>query len=81
MALVSSGFLNAGETEGYEVVLQKDVTHTVYVRPVDSGVDFDLFIYDQNGNLVAVDQTTATDALCQITPKWTGPFRLGLVSK
>ena len=76
MALVSSGFLSPGETERYEVLLQKGVTHRVYVRPLDMDVDFDLFVYDQNGNLVAVDETTDADALCLITPKWTGPFRL-----
>jgi len=76
MALVGSGRLSTGQTEMFDVVLAGNVTHTIYVRPDRSGVDFDLRIYDENGNLVQWDETFAADALCQITPRWTGAFRI-----
>jgi hypothetical protein len=76
MALVGSGFLHPGETEHFEVVLQKNVTHKVYVTPIDTAVDFDLAILDQNGNIIDIDTRTDPSAYGQVTPKWTGPFRL-----
>lgn len=40
----------------------------------DGDTDVDLFIYDQNGNLVCQDTRVYTRASCSITPAWTGPF-------
>jgi hypothetical protein len=76
MSLVGSGIVGPGHSEYFDVILHSGVTYQVYVRPVDGSVDFDLDIYDERGNLVAQDNTTAPDALCNITPIWTGPFRL-----
>ena len=50
--------------------------HRVYVEPFDKSVDFDLHIYDENGNLISEDVTLAAEAYCNVTPRWTGPFRL-----
>ena len=36
----------------------------------------DLFVYDERGNLVSLDDSPAADAVCAVTPAWTGPFRL-----
>jgi hypothetical protein len=58
------------------VILSAHATHTIYVRPDRSNTDFDLSVYDQNGNLVQWDDAPDADALCQITPRWTGPFRV-----
>ena len=76
MALIGSGILGPGQAEYVDVVLQSGVRHTVYVAPSDPSVDFDLYVYDEKGILVAQDITTDSDALCYITPLWTGPFRL-----
>ena len=76
MALVGSGVLGPGQAEYFDVVLQSGVTYRVYVAPVEQGVDFDLYVYDENGNLVQQDASAASDALCFVTPRWTGPFRL-----
>ena len=76
MALIGSGVLGPGQAEYFDVVLKSGVRYGVYVNPTDPSVDFDLFVYDENGNLVTQDTTTASDALCYITPRWSGPFRL-----
>lgn len=76
MPLVGSGVLGPGGAEYFDVVLQSGHTYGVYVEPFDKSVDFDLHIYDENGNLISEDITYAADAYCNVTPRWTGPFRL-----
>jgi hypothetical protein len=80
MALVGSGVLGPGQAEYFDVALRGGVSYRVYVAPVEPGVDFDLYVYDENGNLVEQDTRTASDALCYINPRWTGPFRLKVKS-
>jgi hypothetical protein len=76
MALVGSGVVGPGKAEYFDVILTGGVTYSVYVQPSDPSVDFDLEIYDENKNLVAQDTDTTSNALCYITPRWNGPFRL-----
>jgi hypothetical protein len=76
MPLVGSGVLGPGGAEYFDVVLHGGHTYAVYVEPTDPRVDFDLHIYDENGNLITQDVTPAADAYCKVTPRWTGPFRL-----
>ena len=80
MSLVGSGILASGEADYFEVRLQGGVTYSIYVRPDNPNVDFDLFVYDENGNLVEQDTDADSDALCLVTPAWTGPFRLKVKS-
>ena len=80
MALVGSGVIGPGQADHFPVVLQAGTTYRIYVGPSDPSVDFDLYIRDENGVLVASDETTHPDALCQITPRWTGPFLMSVRS-
>jgi len=80
MALVGSGILGPGQAEYFDVALRGGVTYSVYVHPSEPGVDFDLYVHDENGNLITQDITTDSDAFCLITPVWTGPFRLTVTS-
>lgn len=80
MALVGSGVIGPGGSEYFDVVLHGGHTYAVYVEPFEIGVDFDLRVYDENGNLITEDITTTPDAYCAITPRWTGPFRLAVTS-
>jgi len=81
MALVGHGVLLPGQVEYFDVILTSGVTYQVYVKPTDASVDFDLYINDERGILVAWDATPAADAYCTVTPAWTGPFRLTVTSK
>ena len=76
MPLVGSGVIGPGGSEYFDVVLASGHTYAVYVEPFEPTVDFDLHVYDENGNLISQDVSTAADAYCTITPRWTGPFRL-----
>jgi hypothetical protein len=80
MALLGSGVIGPGQAEHYSVNLQAGATYRVYVAPSDPSVDFDLYIHDENGNLVAADESLDPDAICQLTPRWTGPFLLSVRS-
>jgi hypothetical protein len=75
MALVGTGALGPGQAEFFGVTLESGHTYTVHVQPTQPGVDFDLRVFDENNNLITEDITTAPDAYCRITPRWTGPFR------
>ena len=81
MALVGESILGPGEAEYFDVVLRGGVSYYVYVDPDEPGVDFNLFIYDERGNLVEKDASPNRDALCLVTPLWTGPFRLVVKSE
>jgi hypothetical protein len=74
--VAQSGTLETGAGEFYTAVLAAAVPYYIYVRPDDPTVDFDLMIYDEDDNLVAQDSDARSDAYCEITPRWTGPFRL-----
>jgi len=48
---------------------------------VPFGADFDIKIYDENGNLVAKGtKVGSADETVFITPRWTGPFRIVVYS-
>jgi len=81
MALVGSGVIGPGGAEYFDVVLRGGITYSIYVDPDEPGVDFDLYIYDESGNLITQDTRTNSDALCFVTPRWTGPFRLVVKSE
>jgi hypothetical protein len=76
MGLVGSGVVGPGAAQFYDVMLQSGHTYAVGVHPFQPGVDFDLQVFDENGNLITEDISAAPDAYCAITPRWTGPFRL-----
>jgi hypothetical protein len=76
MALIGSGVIGPGTAEAFEVVLRAGQAYLVDVQPTEPGVDFDLHVFDENGNLVDQDVSPARDAYCTVRPRWTGPFRL-----
>jgi hypothetical protein len=74
--IIGAGFLGPGESEYVDVTLTAGHNYRIYAQPEDETVDFDLHIYDENGNLVSVDETLNADAYGVIQPDWTGPFRV-----
>jgi len=75
-----------GPSETQERVLAEDtdIYHTTFkgkeVAKVlvisDGDCDIDLFVYDENGNLVAKDDDDTPHCLAEWTPKWTGSFTI-----
>jgi hypothetical protein len=76
MSVVATGMIGTGQAQFLDVVLEGGRTYGIHVYPSEPGVDFDLHVYDQNGNLVAWDETPAADAHGAVTPIITGPFRI-----
>jgi hypothetical protein len=74
--IIGGGFLGQGESEYVDVGLTAGHSYRIYAQPEDPTVDFDLRIYDENGNLVSWDETLNADAYCIIQPSWTGLFRV-----
>lgn len=42
----------------------------------DGDTDLDLYVYDQNGHLVASDTDYSDDCVASWTPRWTGNFKI-----
>ena len=40
----------------------------------DADTDLDLWIYDENGNLIASDTDSTDQCVCSFRPRWTGTF-------
>lgn len=42
----------------------------------DGDTDLDLFVYDENGNLIGKDDDATDTCLVNFVPRWSGPFRI-----
>jgi hypothetical protein len=80
MAKVGTGTIGAGSGENFVVELTAGRPHRVFVHPDDPTADFDLQVFDENGNLITQDISTSSEAYCVITPRWTGPFTLSVTA-
>ena len=47
----------------------------------DGDTDLDLYIYDQNGNLIAKDDGYSDSCIVEWYPKWTGSFLIKVVNR
>ena len=47
----------------------------------DSDTDLDLYIYDENGNLITSDVDYTDQCVCTFQPRWTGPFVIKIVNR
>lgn len=47
----------------------------------DGDNDLDLYIYDQNGNLIASDTDYTDQCVCRWVPSWTGAFTIRIVNR
>ncbi len=52
----------------------------VLVVSGDGSTDLDLFVYDENGNLVASDNDNSDDCMVRFVPRWTGDFTIKVVN-
>jgi hypothetical protein len=75
MPVVGTGVVGPGQAEAFDIELESGHSYAVDVQPTQPDVDFDLRVFDENGNLITQDITTAPDAYCRVTPRWTGQFR------
>ena len=52
--------------------------HESYLIVVDGDgdTDLDLYIYDENGNEIDKDVDDTDYCVCEVTPRWTGSFKI-----
>lgn len=63
----------SGATDRYQVTFRGGEPAAFAVSG-DGDSDLDLYVYDENGNLICKDEDNTDDALCRWEPKWTGLF-------
>ena len=47
----------------------------------DGDSDLDLYVYDENGNLICKDDDPSDGMYCAWNPRWTGPFRIRILNR
>jgi hypothetical protein len=47
----------------------------------DGVTDLDLYVFDENGNLIEKDDDSTDRCFVSWTPKWTGPFVIKVVNR
>ena len=67
--------VEAYSTDCYSLTFRADELAEVYVSG-DGDTDLDLFVYDENGNLIGSDTDWSDECLVQWVPVWTGRFRI-----
>ena len=70
----------ANSTDTYVVRFYANEPATVVVSG-DGDSDLDLYIYDENGNLIAKDADYSDDCIVTWNPKWTGDFVIKVVNR
>ncbi len=63
----------ANHTDVYTLTFEAGVEARILVIG-DGDTDLDLFIYDENGNLIDSDEDDTDRCVASVTPKWTGKF-------
>jgi hypothetical protein len=70
----------AQSTDTYVVKFYANETASVAVSG-DGDTDLDLFVYDENGNLIGKDADYSDDCVVTWNPKWTGNFVIKVVNR
>lgn len=68
--------LDDGYHKFYTLTLRGGTNYMIFAACDGDCDDIDLFIYDENDNLVAKDPDLDDDPVITVTPSWTGSFRL-----
>jgi len=72
--------LPAGATDSFTIKFYANERATVVVSG-DGDTDLDLYIYDDNGNLIAKDDDYSDDCIVNWIPRWTGQFIIQIVNR
>lgn len=78
-AVRTTDIVEAHSRNCYTVELYAHET-TMIVLSGDGDTDLDLYVYDENDNLVASDRGYSDDAAVTVRPRWTGRFRVCVVN-
>lgn len=76
----SSTYVKAKGTDVYRISFRAGQTAIVTVIG-DGDTDLDLYVYDENGNLIDKDVDYSDDCVVTFTPRWTGVFVIKVVNR
>lgn len=79
MRHVASNNINAGDRHIYTAPFRGGISYKIYVQNALPMVDLDIYILDGNGNVLASDNSYASDAGCMFTPAWTDEYVIAVV--
>jgi hypothetical protein len=68
------GLLEEGRYKGVRMTLYEGTDYVLFASGCEEASDVDIYIYDENRNLIARDTRSSVDAIAHITPAWSGPF-------
>jgi hypothetical protein len=71
--------LGEGANDSYSVQLREGSSYAIHGVCDTDCSDLDLKIFDENNNLISEDTSTDDQPIVQVTPKWTGNFKLQVV--
>ena len=77
---IVSGRVQAGSTDAWNMTLPADVLSILQLRG-DGDTDLDLYLYDENGNLIDFDESLDDRGVVSVTPYWTGKFVVRIVNR
>lgn len=72
--------VKANATDRYTIKFYGDEVAEIFVSG-DGDTDLDLYVYDDNGNLIEKDDDYTDDCYCRWTPRWTGSFTVKIVNR
>jgi len=78
--ILHSDTVNAYATDVYTITFKRGELARVGVVG-DGYTDLDLYIYDENGNLIDFDDDSTATCLCEWVPKWTGKFTIKIKNR
>ena len=76
----SLDMINANSTDTYKIKFKENQKAIVRVNGVGL-TDLDLYIYDNNGNLISSDTSDSDNCECAWVPQWTGEFTIRIKNR
>ena len=76
----AASYVNARSTDTYDCKFWANELAEVAVLG-DGDCDLDLYIYDENGHLIASDTDYTDQCICRWVPSWTGKFTIRIVNR
>jgi hypothetical protein len=70
----------AGSTDRFVIAFKYGIPAEIFVSG-DGDTDLDLYVYDENGNLITGDDDYSDDCYVCWTPAWTGNFVVNVVNR
>ena len=79
-AIYSKSQVEAHDYDIYDITFKAGKFASVIVVG-DGDTDLDVYVYDNNGNLIAKSTDYSDTCICTWTPRWTGSFHIKIINR